>query len=97
MKIYLRIGALVIFLAVLVTFAMQNNGPVRLRYYFGWESAALPLYSWIYLSLFSGILLGLAAGYPGRRGLRKTVKGLKRENQSLKEKAGVPQDSPGAS
>lgn len=86
MKRYFKIGALVILLAVLVTFALENEAPVRLRYYFGWISGALPFYSWIYLSLFSGILIGIAVCYPGKRTLRKTVKGLSRENEALKEK-----------
>jgi len=55
------------FLAILlaaVSFALQNDQPVSLRYYFGWESVPLPLYLWAFLSLFIGLILsGLMSSF----------------------------------
>ena len=48
------------FLLVLVaaiSFAIQNDQLVSLRYYFGWESLPLPLYLWAFLSFFIGLIL----------------------------------------
>jgi uncharacterized integral membrane protein len=40
-----------------ITFALQNDQLVSLRYYFGWESLPLPLYLWAFLSFFIGLIL----------------------------------------
>ena len=40
-----------------VTFALQNDRPLSLRYYFGWESLPLPLFLWAFLSFFIGLIL----------------------------------------
>ena len=40
-----------------ITFAIQNDQLVSLRYYFGWESLPLPLYLWAFLSFFIGLIL----------------------------------------
>ena len=46
-----------ILLLVAVSFAMQNDQLVSLKYYFGWESVPLPLYLWAFLSFFIGLIL----------------------------------------
>jgi uncharacterized integral membrane protein len=40
-----------------ISFAIQNDQLVSLRYYFGWESLPLPLYLWAFLSFFIGLIL----------------------------------------
>jgi uncharacterized integral membrane protein len=45
------------FLAAAISFAIQNDQPVSLRYYFGWESLRLPLYLWAFLSFFIGLII----------------------------------------
>jgi len=44
-------------LVVAISFAIQNDQLVSLKYYFGWESVPLPLYLWAFLSLFIGLIL----------------------------------------
>jgi uncharacterized integral membrane protein len=40
-----------------ISFAIQNDQLVSLKYYFGWESLPLPLYLWAFLSFFIGLIL----------------------------------------
>jgi uncharacterized integral membrane protein len=40
-----------------ISFAIQNDPLVSLKYYFGWESLPLPLYLWAFLSFFIGLIL----------------------------------------
>jgi uncharacterized integral membrane protein len=44
-------------LAAAISFAIQNDPLVSLRYYFGWESLPLPLYLWSFLSFFIGLII----------------------------------------
>jgi len=44
-------------LVVAISFAIQNDQLVSLKYYFGWESVPLPLYLWAFLSFFIGLIL----------------------------------------
>ncbi len=48
-----------------ISFAIQNDQLVSLRYCFGWESLPLPLYLWAFLSvliglIFSGLMTSLS-------------------------------------
>lgn len=43
-------------LAAAIGFALQNEQPVSLRYYFGWETVPLPLFLWAFLSFFIGLI-----------------------------------------
>ena len=56
----MRIFKRAIFLSILaaaIAFALQNDQPVPLRYYFGWETIPLPLFLWTFLSLFIGLII----------------------------------------
>ena len=44
-------------LAAAIGFALQNDPPISLRYYFGWESVPLPLFLWAFFSFFVGLIL----------------------------------------
>ena len=48
---------LLLILIAAISFAIQNDSLVSLRYYFGWESLPLPLYLWAFLSFFIGLIL----------------------------------------
>jgi uncharacterized integral membrane protein len=63
----MRIFKWAIFLFVLaagIGFALQNDRPVSLRYYFGWESISLPLFLWAFLSFLIGLIIsGLISAF----------------------------------
>jgi len=44
-------------LAAAIGFALKNDQPVSLRYYFGWETIPLPLFLWAFLSLLIGLII----------------------------------------
>jgi uncharacterized integral membrane protein len=48
---------LLLILSAAISFAIQNDPLVSLKYYFGWESLPLPLYLWEFLSFFIGLIL----------------------------------------
>jgi uncharacterized integral membrane protein len=48
---------LLLILIAAISFAIQNDSLVSLKYYFGWESLPLPLYLWAFLSFFIGLIL----------------------------------------
>ena len=51
-------------LAAAIGFALQNDRPVSLRYYFGWESLSLPLFLWAFLSVLVGLIIaGLISAF----------------------------------
>jgi len=51
-------------LAAAIGFALQNDQPVSLRYYFGWESLSLPLFLWAFLSFLIGLIIsGLISAF----------------------------------
>ena len=51
-------------LAAAIGFALQNDQPVSLRYYFGWESLSLPLFLWAFLSVLVGLIIaGLISAF----------------------------------
>jgi len=63
----MRIFKWAIFLLILaaaIGFALQNDQPISLRYYFGWESLSLPLFLWAFLSFFIGLVIsGLMSAF----------------------------------
>jgi uncharacterized integral membrane protein len=44
-------------LAAAIGFALQNDQPLSLRYYFGWATLPLPLFLWAFLSFLIGIII----------------------------------------
>jgi len=45
------------FAAFAIGFAVQNDAPVSLKFYFGWETILLPIFLWAFLSFFLGLVL----------------------------------------
>ena len=80
---YLKSAVLVLVLLLLISFGLKNQQGVQIFYFFGFSTAEVPLYAMVYLCVFIGILIGLAAAFPGRHALRKRVRGLKQENAGL--------------
>jgi uncharacterized integral membrane protein len=83
---------LVLLLAAGIGFAIQNDQPIALKYYFGWESAALPLFLWVFLGILIGLILsGILAtlskvGFHSRiRQQKKVLAGLEQERANLQE------------
>jgi uncharacterized integral membrane protein len=72
-------------LAASIGFAVHNDGPVSLHYYFGLESIPLPLFLWAFLFLFAGIVLGGAAAFLMRIGLQTRIRKLKKSVAELEK------------
>jgi uncharacterized integral membrane protein len=86
-------GAIVaLLLAAGIGFAIQNDQPIALAYYFGWESAALPLFLWVFLGILIGLILsGVLAtlskvGYYSQiRQRKKVLAELEQERSNLRQ------------
>jgi uncharacterized integral membrane protein len=51
-------------LAAAIGFALLNDRPISLRYYFGWESIPLPLFLWVFCSFLIGLIIsGLISAF----------------------------------
>ena len=98
MGTYLKAIVLVIILLFLTTFGIKNNQPLQVYYYFNIETAPMPLYGIVYISIIVGIVIGMLVGISSRFSMRRMVKILQRENKELKEKVveGVKEEEPSA-
>jgi len=81
----------IILLAVSIGFAIHNDQPVSLKYYFGWVSLSLPLFLWAFLAflislLLSGLIASLSKiGLHSRiRQQKKAIAELERKRNALK-------------
>jgi uncharacterized integral membrane protein len=61
-------------LAAAITFAIQNDQPVSLRYYFGWVSHPLPLFLWTFLSFTIGLILSALMGSLSKVALHSRIR-----------------------
>ena len=60
----LKWAIFLLILAAAIGFALQNDQPISLRYYFGWESLSLPLFLWAFFSFFIGLIIsGLLSAF----------------------------------
>jgi uncharacterized integral membrane protein len=82
---------LLLILIAAISFAIQNDSLVSLKYYFGWESLPLPLYLWAFLSFFIGLILsGLMTSLSKIsllshiRQQKKAIDGLERRRNDLR-------------
>jgi uncharacterized integral membrane protein len=85
----------IIFFLLLVLgigFAIQNDGPVSLKYYFGLETPPLPLFLWALLFLLLGLILSGLWAFFSKIGLhsqirhsQRVVSELERERNNLTE------------
>jgi uncharacterized integral membrane protein len=73
-------------LAAAIGFALQNDQPVSLRYYFGWESLSLPLFLWAFLSFLIGLIIsGLISAF-SKINLRSRIRLQKKRIAELARK-----------
>ncbi len=93
----LKWAFLLLILLAAISFALQNDQLVSLRYYFGWESIPLPLYLWAFLSFFIGLILsGLMASLSKIsllsriRRQKKAVLELERKRNAMKSDPASP-------
>jgi uncharacterized integral membrane protein len=90
----------IIFFLLLVLgigFAIQNDGPVSLKYYFGLQTPPLPLFLWALLFLLLGLVLSGLWAFFSKIGLhsrirlsQRTITGLERERDRLAEERKNP-------
>ena len=86
-------GSIFFLLLVLgIGFAIRNDQPTSLKYYFDWVSPPLPLFLWAFLFLLVGLILSALWASFFRLGLRsrirqrkKTIAELERRRDHLKE------------
>ena len=72
--------------AAAIGFALQNDQPVSLRYYFGWESLSLPLFLWAFLSFLIGLIIsGLISAF-SKINLRSRIRLQKKRIAELARK-----------
>jgi uncharacterized integral membrane protein len=72
--------------AAAISFAIQNDQLVSLRYYFGWESIPLPLYLWAFLSLFIGLIISGLMSSLSRISLHSKIRQQKKAVVELEKK-----------
>jgi uncharacterized integral membrane protein len=87
MKSYFKAIGLIIILLFLVTFGINNNQLIQLKYYFEYRSADFPLYLLAYACATIGIFIGMFIGMINRFHQRKKIKMLTKLNNELKAKA----------
>jgi uncharacterized integral membrane protein len=93
MSILKWVFSLFILLAA-VSFALQNDQLVSLRYYFGWESLPLPLYLWAFLSFFIGLILSGLMTSLSKISLLSKIRQQKRAVLELERKRNAMKSDP---
>lgn len=73
-------------LALAIGFALFNDEPVSLHYYFGWESIPLPLFLWAFLAVMIGLLVSGFYGVIAKIGLRSHIRQIKRSIVEMEKK-----------
>jgi uncharacterized integral membrane protein len=79
-----------------IGFAILNDQPISLKYYFGWVSPPLPLFLWAFLFLLLGLILSSVWAFFSKIGLhsrirlsRRSLADLEREAERLREEKKV--------
>jgi uncharacterized integral membrane protein len=87
-----------ILLIVGIGFAMQNDQPVSLKYYFGLVTPPLPLFLWAFLFVLLGLILAAVWAFISRIGLhsrirlhRRSIEELERERDRLRDDKKIPE------
>ncbi len=78
----------IIFFLLLVLgigFAIMNDGPVSLKYYFGLETPPLPLFLWALLFLLLGLILSGLWSFSSKIGLHSRIRQSQRAIASLEK------------
>lgn len=73
-------------LALAIGFALFNDEPVSLRYYFGWESIPLPLFLWAFLAIMIGLIVSGFYGLIAKISLRSRIRQMKRTIGEMEKK-----------
>jgi uncharacterized integral membrane protein len=87
MKSYFKAIGLIIILLFLVTFGINNNQLIQLKYYFDYQTTDFPLYLLAYACATIGVFIGMLIGLVNRFHQRKKIKMLTKLNNELKAKA----------
>jgi uncharacterized integral membrane protein len=94
------IRAIVFFFLLIVGigFAIQNDQPVSLKYYFGLVTPPLPLFLWAFLFVLLGLILSAIWALISRIGLhsrirlhRRSIEELERERDRLRDDKKIPE------
>ena len=87
-----------ILLIVGIGFAIQNDQPLSLKYYFGLVTPPLPLFLWAFLFVLLGLIFSAIWALVSRIGLhsrirlhRRSVEELERELDRLREDRKTPE------
>jgi uncharacterized integral membrane protein len=87
-----------ILLIVGIGFAIQNDQPVSLKYYFGLVTPPLPLFLWAFLAVLLGLILSAVWAFVSRIGLhsrirlhRRSIADLERERDRLRDDKKIPE------
>ena len=75
-----------LFLAAAIGFALHNDHPVALRYYFGWVSLPFPLFLWAFLFFFVGLLISGVIAFLAKLGLRSRLRQQRKAIADLERK-----------
>jgi len=91
----------IVFLILLIVgigFAIQNDQPVSLKYYFGLITPPLPLFLWAFLFVLLGLILSAVWAFISRIGLhsrirlhRRSIEELERERDRLRDDKKIPE------
>ena len=73
-------------LGAAIGFAIHNDHPVSLQYYFGWVSLPLPLFLWAFLFFFVGLMISGMIAFLAKLGLRSRVRQQKKAIAALEQK-----------
>ncbi|MDI6756346.1 MAG: LapA family protein [Thermodesulfobacteriota bacterium] len=73
-------------LAAAIGFAIHNDQPVSLKYYFGWVSIPLPLFLWAFLAFFIGLIISGVWAALSKVGLRSRIRMQKKAIAELERK-----------
>jgi uncharacterized integral membrane protein len=93
------IRGMILFLFVLlgIGFAILNDQPISLKYYFGWVSRPLPLFLWAFLFLLFGLILSAIWAFISKLGLgarirqrKKIISELEGRRDRLREEKTTP-------
>jgi uncharacterized integral membrane protein len=87
-----------ILLIVGIGFAIQNDQPVSLKYYFDLVTPPLPLFLWAFLFVLLGLILSAVWAFISRVGLhsrirlhRRSIEELERERDRLRDDKKIPE------
>ncbi len=83
-----------------IGFAVYNDEPVTVKYYFGWESTPLPLFLWAFISFLIGLIVSSVLAFISKltlqsrlRQQKKTLAELELKRNALKMGSHPPHEN----